>query len=102
MPFRLVLITGGAGFLGLHLVNRLRQGGRRVRLFDVVECPDWARGPGIEYVRGDVRDEADVKAALEGVDSFIHAAFATPRQSHDVIRSVNTEGTRIVYRAACA
>ena len=97
-----ILITGGAGFLASHLVDRFRCHGARVRLFDIAARPDWAQGPGIEYVRGDVRDEKLTRAALEGVDTVLHAAFASPRQNLELVRSVNTEGTRILCRCAGA
>jgi nucleoside-diphosphate-sugar epimerase len=88
------LITGGAGFLGAKLVDSFRRGGIGVRLLDLVECPDWVREPNIEYIRGDIRDPAVVMAALEGIDAIVHAAFAAPHQSAEVIRGVNVEGTR--------
>lgn len=102
MPSRLVLITGGAGFLGSHLVEELRTNGDRVRLFDITERPDWAEEAKIEYVRGDVRDERATQEALKDVDTVIHAAFATPRQHRKVIQSVNTDGTRILCERASA
>ncbi len=98
----LVLITGGAGFLGSHLVEQFCRHGARVRLFDVAARPDWAQGPAIEYLRGDVRDERLTQDALDGVDTVIHAAFASPRQNRELIRSVNREGTRILCGQAAA
>ena len=99
---RRLLITGGAGFLGAHLANRFQGEGIQVRLLDPVGCPDWAREAGIEYVVGDTRDPAAVVAALEGVDVVVHAAFASPRQSREVIQSVNVDGTRNVCAGALA
>jgi nucleoside-diphosphate-sugar epimerase len=97
-----VLITGGAGFLGAHLADRFQTAGRSVRLLDVAECPAWARAPGIDYVRGDIRDSVAVAAACVGVQSVVHAAFGSPRQSADVIQSVNVAGTRNLCAAAVA
>ena len=88
------LITGGAGFLGLHLSESLRAHGGAVRILDLAEAPEWARG--VEYVRGDVRNAETVAAAMEGVDAVIHAAFASPRQDRGAIESVNVEGARQV------
>lgn len=99
---RRVLITGGAGFLGSHLADGFRKQGIRVRLFDRAEDPGWASSPGLEYVRGDIRDPAAVAVALEGVETVIHAAFASPRQSREVIQSVNVEGTRNLCGGALA
>jgi nucleoside-diphosphate-sugar epimerase len=102
MPSHQVLITGGAGFLGAHLASRFRREGIRVRLFDQEERPGWVHEPDLEYMRGDVRDSARVAAALEGVDTVIHAAFASPRQSEEMIWGVNVEGTRTLCAGALA
>ena len=96
-----VLITGGAGFLGGHLVNRLRADGLRVRVLDTVE-PSRVSGEGIEYVHGDVRDPALLRTAVRGVDAIVHAAFASSRQSADTLQSVNVEGTRVVCATSLA
>ena len=102
MRSRWITITGGAGFLGTHLAHRLRRDGVNIRLFDVAACPVWARESGLEYVRGDIRDPAAVAAALKGVNVVVHAAFASPRQPPEIIRSVNVEGTRNLCAAAFA
>jgi nucleoside-diphosphate-sugar epimerase len=99
---RRVLITGGAGFLGAHLVARFQQDGIPVRLFDQAESPNWVRGLGIEYVRGDMREPATLVAAFAGVDTVVHAAFAAPRQTRAAIAQVNVEGTRCVCAEAWA
>ena len=94
-----ILITGGAGFLGAHLTAQFASAGVPVRLLDVTERPKWA-GPEIQFVPGDVRDRQTVRAALLGVSGVVHAAFASPRQARETIRSVNVEGTRTVCAAA--
>jgi nucleoside-diphosphate-sugar epimerase len=99
---RRVLITGGAGFLGSHLADRFQSAGVHVRLFDLTDRPSWARVPGIEYVRGDIRDPTSAAAALGGVDAVVHAAFASPRQSGDGIRNVNVGGTQNLCAGAFA
>jgi len=99
---RQVLITGGAGFFGAHLAKRFLEEGIRIRLFDRAECPFWAHKPGVEYVRGDIRDPVSVTSSLTGVDSVIHAAFASPRESVQTIQSVNVEGTRNLCTGAIA
>lgn len=96
-----VLVTGGAGFLGGHLCDRLRRHGVQVRLLDVVQRPPWA-DDAIEHVRGDVRDATVVAAALEGVDAVVHAAFASPHEKPAVIEGVNVGGVRAVCAAAAA
>ena len=59
-----------------------------LRLWDVVARPEWCDPAAMEYLCGDVRDPATVDAALEGVDSVIHAAFASPRRPRQEIESV--------------
>jgi nucleoside-diphosphate-sugar epimerase len=96
------LITGGAGFLGTHLAERFAAMGVALRLLDVVERPRWVDERGIEYMQGDVRDPVAVRAALADAGVVIHAAFASPRQSREAMRTVNVEGTRAVCTEASA
>ena len=92
-----VLITGGAGFLGLHLARRLLADGHEVRTLDVVELDDAVLEGAVEEFRGDVRNERDVRRAVVGADLVVHAAAALPIQaSRDAIRSVNVEGAAVV------
>ena len=93
-----ILITGGAGFLGAHLVRVFLDAGKAVRVLDVAPPPDWA--DQVEYVQGGVCDVEAVGRAVRGVESVIHAAFASPRQSPHTLRAVNVDGTRLVYEAA--
>lgn len=97
----LVSITGGAGFLGLHLARRALDDGTSVRTLDLAPLDDRALERGVEEVRGDVRCERDVRAAVAGADVVVHAAAALPIQSsRSAIRSVNVEGTANVLAAA--
>jgi dTDP-L-rhamnose 4-epimerase len=78
-----VLITGGAGFIGSHVADRLLAGGSRVRVLDTLD-PQVHQGGGrpvylaeeVDVVTGDVADPVAVREALEGVDSVIHLAAA--------------------------
>ncbi len=94
-------ISGGAGFLGLHLARRLLAEGHEVRSLDLapLDEPDLERS--VEEVRGDIRDVRDARTLVEGADVFVHAAAALPIQaSRDSIRSVNVGGTATVLAAA--
>ena len=81
-----VLITGGAGFIGRHLTNRLQRSGHRVRWFDNLDPQihgDASNAPA-EYCRqaddmlvGDVRDRAALLQAVQGMDAVIHFAAQT-------------------------
>ncbi len=97
----LVSISGGAGFLGLHLARRVLADGATVRTLDVAALDDRELERGVEEVRGDVRSEHDVRRLVTGADVVVHAAAALPIQaSRGAIRSVNVEGTANVLGAA--
>jgi dTDP-L-rhamnose 4-epimerase len=67
----MILVTGGAGFVGSHVVEALLAAGREVRVLDLRDGPV---ADGAEHVRGDVRDPEAVARALEGVDAVCHQA----------------------------
>src|SRR5438309_8021918 len=94
-------ISGGAGFLGLHLARRLLADGHEARTLDVVPLDDAELERTVEELRGDVRDADQVRALVSGADVVVHAAAALPIQaSRASIRSVNVGGTENVLRAA--
>lgn len=106
-----VLITGGAGFIGSHLADRLLAEGCRVRVLDAllpqVHGPDAARPPylsaEVELVTGDVCDAAALERALGGVDAVVHlAAMVGVGQSmYELARytQVNNLGTALLLEA---
>lgn len=74
-----VLLTGGAGFLGTHLAERLREEHDLVLLDNLrrdslQHAPSLRDDPRVRLVKGDVRDEKLVSAALEGVETVLHLA----------------------------
>src|SRR5690348_2146450 len=94
-------LSGGAGFLGLHLARRLLDDGHDVRTLDVAPLDDRALESSVEELRGDVRDPAAVERLVAGADVVVHAAAALPiRASRPAIRSVNVHGTENVLVAA--
>ena len=96
-----VSISGGAGFLGLHLARRVLADGGSVRTLDVAPLADAELERGVEELRGDVRNERDTRRLADGADVLVHAAAALPIQSsRAAIRSVNVEGTATVLAAA--
>jgi nucleoside-diphosphate-sugar epimerase len=94
-------ITGGAGFLGLHLARRLLADDHEVRTLDLEPLDDAQLERDVEELRGDVRDPADAARLVAGSDVLVHAAAALPIQaSRESIRSVNVDGAAVILAAA--
>ncbi len=105
-----VLVTGGAGFIGSHLVDALLGAGAEVRVLDDlssgrVENLQAAQAVGrLEWVEGDIRDLAACQRAAEGVSHVFHQAArgSVPRSMADPATSlaINVSGTANVFAAA--
>jgi nucleoside-diphosphate-sugar epimerase len=94
-------ISGGAGFLGLHLARRLLADGHAVRTLDLAPLADQHLERNVDELRGDVRDPARAAQLSAGADVLVHAAAALPiRGSHDEIRAINVSGTAVLLAAA--
>lgn len=88
-----VLVTGGSGFIGKHLVPRLLNDGIDVR----VTGRDPGRAPrGSEFVRGDVGDASTLAPAMAGVDAVVHLVAIINERGTQTFERVNVEGTRNV------
>lgn len=94
-----VLVTGGAGFLGINLIRLLLERGLRVRSLDIAPF-DYPERDRVDVILGDIRDPAAVARAVQGVDAVVHCAAALPLASEDEIRSTDVEGTRGLLHAA--
>ncbi len=95
-----VLVTGGAGFLGINLVRHLLAHGCQVTSLDLAafDYPDVA--DRVRVVTGDIRDQAAVRDAMTGVDAVVHTAAALPLYPPDEIFTTDVDGTRIVLETA--
>jgi UDP-glucose 4-epimerase len=105
---RLVLVTGGAGFIGSNLVRALIERGDRVRVLDNFSTGNRANLAGltedVELVEGELRSYERVHAAVRGADVVFHqgALPSVPRSVQDPLTTsaVNVEGTLNVLLAA--
>jgi len=96
-----ILLTGGTGFVGRHLVTQFVTDGRRVRVLS--RTPGRVRLPdAILWARGDLAEPATLQAALRDVSVVVHAAAAMPdRQTQAAhLEQVNAVGTDTLARAA--
>src|ERR671918_2315163 len=94
-----VLITGGAGFLGINLTRHLLSRGYAVASIDVEEF-DYPERDRVAINKGDIREKALVNMAMEGVDLVVHTAAALPLYAPEDIHTTDVEGTRNVLEAA--
>src|SRR5437763_267231 len=102
-----VLVTGGAGFIGSHLADRLVADGHSVRALDSLDRqvhPDAERpaylSADVDLIVGDVRDRDDVRRALDGIDTVVHfaAAVGVGQSMYEIERytSINAIGAAVV------
>jgi len=102
------LVTGGAGFIGSHIVETLVTQGYEVRVLDNFSTGRWENlSPlldHIELIRGDLRDPHVVRRAVEGVDFILHQAAlpSVPRSIHNpkATHEANLTGTFHLLMAA--
>jgi dTDP-L-rhamnose 4-epimerase len=108
--FMKILITGGAGFIGSHLGDELVARGHHVRALDLLapqvhgdsrERPSYL-GADVELIRGDVRDGAIVRRALDGIDVVYHfaAAVGVGQSMYEIqhYTSTNNLGTAVLLQ----
>jgi nucleoside-diphosphate-sugar epimerase len=95
-----ILVTGGAGFLGINLIRYLLDRGYpSITSFDIAEF-DFPEKDRIRVVQGDIRDSELVRNVVPGTNWLVHAAAALPLYPEQDIRSTEVDGTRNLLQAA--
>lgn len=98
-----ILITGGTGFLGTHVVREfLGKGEKNLRVMASSSVPAWMKDAGVEAFEGSVTSRNDVAKAVKNVSAIYHLAGKVSRDNDDAaaMNKVHVEGTRILCEAA--
>ena len=95
-----VLVTGGAGFLGINLIRYLHARGHQCVALDIADFDYPDMKDKVTIVKGDIRNEKDVERAMQGVDQVVHTAAALPLYSPKDIYTTDVEGTRTILEVA--
>ncbi len=100
---RRVIVTGGSGFIGRHVVAELNSAGAQVRVVDLQPHPD----PAVDVVQGDIADPAVLERAFaDGADAVVHLAAVTSvlrsMEHPDLTFQTNVAGTHQVLEASRA
>jgi len=99
-----ILVTGGAGFIGSHTVDRLLASGHEVRILDNLQKPVHVKGPpaylqaAAEFIEGDVRDRPTLRRAMEKIDVVFHlAAYQDYHTDFSTFFHTNAVSTALIY-----
>ena len=95
-----VLVTGGAGFLGINLIRYLHERGHECVSLDIADFDYPDMKDKVTIVKGDIRDAKAVERAMEGVDQVVHTAAALPLYPAEDIYTTDVVGTRTLLEEA--
>ena len=95
-----VLITGGAGFLGLHLARFFSKKRFDVYLLDIADFDKKEYPKNCHFIKADVRNKTSMYRYIKGMDFVIHAAAGLPLWKSNDIMKINVGGTENVLKAS--
>ena len=97
-----ILITGGTGFLGTHIVRQFLDAGEKNLRVMASRVPEWMKDSGIEAFEGSVANREDAAAAVKNVSAIFHLAGKVSRDNNDAaaMNKIHVEGTRVLCEAA--
>ena len=97
-----ILITGGTGFLGTHIVRQFLAAGETNLRVMASHVPVWMKDAGVDAAEGSVTNREDVAAAVKNVSAVYHLAGKVSRDNEDAaqMNRIHVEGTRILCAAA--
>lgn len=97
-----ILVTGGTGFLGTHIVRQFLAVGERNLKVLASRVPEWMKDEGVKAVEGSVTNPDDLAKACKNVSAVFHLAGKVSRDNEDAsaMNRVHLEGTRYLCEAA--
>ncbi|HLM01979.1 MAG TPA: NAD-dependent epimerase/dehydratase family protein, partial [Pyrinomonadaceae bacterium] len=97
-----ILITGGTGFLGAHLVGQFLAAGEKNLRVMASSVPAWMKDAGVEAAEGSVTSREDVAVAVRNVSAIYHLAGKVSRDNADaaLMNKIHVQGTRVLCEAA--
>lgn len=91
------LVTGGSGFLGTEVTNRLIRNGWNVTVFDLNKPTQQ----NVKFIRGDIRDISACGSAVEGIDVVFHNVAQVPlAKNKELLNTVNIDGAKAILDSA--
>jgi dihydroflavonol-4-reductase len=102
MPAKKILVTGGTGFLGTHIVRQFLDAEEKNLRVMASRAPEWMKDSGVEAAEGSVTNREDVANAVKNVSVIFHLAGKVSRDNEDAatMNKIHLEGTRILCEAA--
>ena len=97
-----ILITGGTGFLGTHIVRQFINAGEKNLRVMASRVPEWMKDAGVEASEGSVTNRLEVANAVKNVSAVFHLAGKVSRDNQDAaaMNRIHLEGTRLLCEAA--